>query len=218
MPTTSASMKSRPLMGRCSAKARMAGTTGAAGWIAVCAWVSSKSNTWELIPFNSDACRMSTRSRRPNSDAWPGPQNGSKAAIALLTVSCPEPPIAHPTQLRRVRFASCLTGPGRSSKRDAIMNRASFRVASLEASGAEFTIAPLREAGKETIVLQLAALGVTIFHMSAIDVGSHLLGYLEVDEDNVKFPRRQILHLLTGAIALPAAPRFAMAQAYPNRP
>jgi tripartite-type tricarboxylate transporter receptor subunit TctC len=54
--------------------------------------------------------------------------------------------------------------------------------------------------------------------MSAIDVGSHLLGYLEIDEDNVKFPRRQILHLLTGAIALPAAPRFAMAQAYPNRP
>jgi len=34
----------------------------------------------------------------------------------------------------------------------------------------------------------------------------------------VKFPRRQILHLLTGAIAVSAAPRFAAAQAYPTRP
>jgi tripartite-type tricarboxylate transporter receptor subunit TctC len=119
--------------------------------------------------------------------------------MALLTVSCPEPPIAHPTQLRRVRFASCLTDPGRSSKRDAMMNRASFRVASLEASGAEVT-------------------SVTIFHISAIGVGSGLLDHLEVGEGNVKFCRRQILHLLTGAIALPAAPRFARAQAYPTRP
>src|SRR5215510_1224700 len=110
------------------------------------------------MPFNNDACRISTLSPRPNNDARPGPQNGSKAATALLTVSCPEPPMAHPTQLRRVRFASCLTDPGRSSKRDAMMNRASFRVASLEASGAEFTIfAPLREVGRETIILQLAA-------------------------------------------------------------
>jgi tripartite-type tricarboxylate transporter receptor subunit TctC len=34
----------------------------------------------------------------------------------------------------------------------------------------------------------------------------------------VKFPRRQVLHLLTGAVALPVAPRFAAAQAYPTRP
>jgi tripartite-type tricarboxylate transporter receptor subunit TctC len=44
------------------------------------------------------------------------------------------------------------------------------------------------------------------------------LDILEVDEGNVKFPRRQILHLLTGAAALSAAPRLAMAQAYPIRP
>jgi tripartite-type tricarboxylate transporter receptor subunit TctC len=43
------------------------------------------------------------------------------------------------------------------------------------------------------------------------------LDYPEI-EGNVKFLRRQILHLLTGAIALPAAPRFAMAQTYPTRP
>src|SRR5207245_786310 len=151
------------------------------------------------IPFNNDACRISTRSRRPNSAAWPWPQNGTKAAIALLTVSCPEPPIAHPTQLRRVRFASCLTGPGRSPKRDPMMNRASFLVASLEASGTELT-------------------SVTIFNISTIDVGCRSLDHLEVDEGNVKFRRRQILHLLTGAVALPAAPRVAVAQAYPTRP
>jgi tripartite-type tricarboxylate transporter receptor subunit TctC len=44
------------------------------------------------------------------------------------------------------------------------------------------------------------------------------LNNLETDEGNVKFPRRQILHLLTGAIAVSAAPRFATAQAYPTRP
>jgi len=41
---------------------------------------------------------------------------------------------------------------------------------------------------------------------------------LEIDEGNVKIPRRQILHLLTGAVALPVAPRLTMAQAYPTRP
>jgi tripartite-type tricarboxylate transporter receptor subunit TctC len=44
------------------------------------------------------------------------------------------------------------------------------------------------------------------------------LNNLETGEGNVKFPRRQILHLLTGAIAVSAAPRFAAAQAYPTRP
>jgi len=34
----------------------------------------------------------------------------------------------------------------------------------------------------------------------------------------MKFPRRQILPLLAGAIALPASPRIAVAQAYPTRP
>jgi tripartite-type tricarboxylate transporter receptor subunit TctC len=34
----------------------------------------------------------------------------------------------------------------------------------------------------------------------------------------MKLPRRQFLHLLAGAAALPAVPRFACAQAYPTRP
>jgi tripartite-type tricarboxylate transporter receptor subunit TctC len=34
----------------------------------------------------------------------------------------------------------------------------------------------------------------------------------------LKIPRRQFLHLATGAAALPTVPRFAMAQAYPTRP
>jgi tripartite-type tricarboxylate transporter receptor subunit TctC len=44
------------------------------------------------------------------------------------------------------------------------------------------------------------------------------LDKLEIDEGKVKFSRRQIPHLLTGAIAASAAPRFAAAQAYPTRP
>src|SRR5213082_3234351 len=34
----------------------------------------------------------------------------------------------------------------------------------------------------------------------------------------LKFPRRRFLHLAAGAAALPAASRFAWAQAYPTRP
>src|SRR6266436_5997111 len=35
---------------------------------------------------------------------------------------------------------------------------------------------------------------------------------------NVKFPRRQFLHLAAGAAALPALSQMAWAQAYPTRP
>ena len=34
----------------------------------------------------------------------------------------------------------------------------------------------------------------------------------------MKLPRRRFLHLVAGAAALPAAARFAWAQAYPTRP
>src|SRR6516164_8432108 len=34
----------------------------------------------------------------------------------------------------------------------------------------------------------------------------------------MKLPRRKFLHLAAGAAALPTAPRFARAQAYPSRP
>src|SRR5262245_42546049 len=35
---------------------------------------------------------------------------------------------------------------------------------------------------------------------------------------NLKFPRRQFLHLTVGAVALPTVSRIALAQAYPTRP
>src|SRR4051794_26273207 len=35
---------------------------------------------------------------------------------------------------------------------------------------------------------------------------------------NLKFPRRQFLQLVAGAVALPAVSRIARAQSYPNRP
>src|SRR6218665_965032 len=43
MPMTSASSSARPEAPRCSANARMADATGAAGWMMVFRWVSSKS-------------------------------------------------------------------------------------------------------------------------------------------------------------------------------
>src|SRR4249920_1903239 len=38
------------------------------------------------------------------------------------------------------------------------------------------------------------------------------------DEDDMKLPRRQFLHLAAGAAALPAVSRIARGQAYPTRP
>jgi hypothetical protein len=87
MPSTIAFTNSRPDTGRYSATARIDDATGPAGWMTVFRWVSSKSNTWELIPFISDAFRMSIRSRRPSTAACGGPQNGTRAAIATSRVS-----------------------------------------------------------------------------------------------------------------------------------
>src|SRR6266436_5312977 len=42
----------------------------------VCAWVSSKSSTWELVPFSSAAWSTSGRSGRPNSVALACPEKG----------------------------------------------------------------------------------------------------------------------------------------------
>src|SRR5580704_5297048 len=102
--------------------------------MAVSMCVSSKSSTWELMPFNKAACRMSVRSGRPNSVAWSGPKNGESAAMTLVTVWWRAPPMAQPTQLSSVRAPSCRTVSGRSSKRDETMNRASLRVASWDGS------------------------------------------------------------------------------------
>src|SRR5258708_5384030 len=104
--------------------------------MAVSIWVSSKSSTWELMPLSKAACNTSTRSGRPHSVACGGPKNGASAAMALATVSWRAPPIAQPTQLSSVRAPSCLTAAGRSSKRDATMNRASLWVRSWEATAA----------------------------------------------------------------------------------
>jgi hypothetical protein len=40
----------------------------------------------------------------------------------------------------------------------------------------------------------------------------------EATRDAMKLPRRNFLHLLAGAAALPTVSRFAWAQAYPSRP
>lgn len=48
---------------------------------------------------------------------------------------------------------------------------------------------------------------------ACVDIGGTLK-----DEDDMKLPRRQFLHLAAGAAALPAVSRIARAQAYPTRP
>src|SRR5882757_476196 len=70
---------------------------------------------WELMPLRSAAWRRSGRSLRPRSEAWAGPKNGVRAAVALVTASVREPPSVQPTQFRRVLVASLRTGLGRSA-------------------------------------------------------------------------------------------------------
>jgi hypothetical protein len=46
----------------------------------------------------------------------------------------------------------------------------------------------------------------------------HIQGGSHHQGTAMRFPRRQFLHLAAGAASLPAASRFARAQAYPTRP
>ena len=49
-------------------------------------WVSSKSEMWLDTPLMKAAFMMSTRSRRPNSEACAGPEKGASAVTAISTV------------------------------------------------------------------------------------------------------------------------------------
>src|SRR6218665_1151761 len=79
MPMTSASSSARPEAPRCSANAKMADATGAAGWMMVFRWVSSKSKVCDVMPLSSAALAMSSRSERP-STAGCGARSGGYGA------------------------------------------------------------------------------------------------------------------------------------------
>jgi hypothetical protein len=53
--------------------------------------------------------------------AWGGPENEASAAMAMSSVSWREPPIAQPSQLQKVRTASCRTAAGGSLGRATTM-------------------------------------------------------------------------------------------------
>ena len=65
MPSTKASINSRPEAPVNSASGSRADATGPAGWMMVLRWVSSKSKVCEVMPLMRAALAMSTRSRRP---------------------------------------------------------------------------------------------------------------------------------------------------------
>jgi hypothetical protein len=109
MPSTSASITSRPLEPVTSASASSAEATGPAGWMIVFRCVSSKSNVCDVMPFTSAALAMSTLSARPSTVDW---AEGCSIRIAPRVASadsCLAAPTAQPTQLRKVRWASCST-------------------------------------------------------------------------------------------------------------
>ncbi len=64
------------------------------------------------MPLTSAAFIASRRSWRPNRLACAGPENGARAATAIVGASWREPPTALPTQLSSVRVASLRTGAG----------------------------------------------------------------------------------------------------------
>ena len=69
-------------------------------------WVSSKSNTWELIPLASAACITSRRSLRPRTVACAGPENGREGGKSPLHgfVMRSADRAGHPIEQRARRF------------------------------------------------------------------------------------------------------------------
>jgi hypothetical protein len=128
MPSTSASINSRPLAPRCSASASAAEATGPAGWMMVFRWVSSKSKVCELMPLSSAAPAMSTRSSRPSTVACGAGSSMRMPASAACTASCRAAPTAQPTQFRNVRCASCSTAALQPADGWLATKRASKRV------------------------------------------------------------------------------------------
>ncbi len=78
-------------------------------------WVSSKSKMWLDTPLRKAAFMMSNRSVRPNRLACGGPEKGCSAETAMSRVSWCEPPMATPTQFRKLRTPSRRTFSGRPS-------------------------------------------------------------------------------------------------------
>ena len=109
MPSTSASITSRPPAPRRSASASTAEATGPAGWMIVFRWVSSKSKVCEVMPLTSAALAMSTCSARPSTLACGAGSSIRTAASAASAASCRAAPMAQPSQLKKVRCASCST-------------------------------------------------------------------------------------------------------------
>ena len=87
MPSTSASIKARPLAPVTSASASSAEATGPAGWMMVLRCVSSKSKVCEEMPLTSAALAMSTRSARPSTVACGAGCSICTAASAAATDS-----------------------------------------------------------------------------------------------------------------------------------
>src|SRR6218665_4065367 len=106
MPMTSASSSARPEAPRCSANARMADATGAAGWMMVFRWVSSKSKVCDVMPLSSAALAMSSRSERPSTAACGAGSSICRAASAASAAGGRAAPMAQPSQLYKVRTAS----------------------------------------------------------------------------------------------------------------
>jgi hypothetical protein len=99
MPSTSASMTSRPPAPRNSASASTAEATGPAGWMMVLRWVSSKSKVCEVMPFTRAALAMSTFSCRPSTVACGAGWSTCTAASAASAASWCAAPMAQPSQL-----------------------------------------------------------------------------------------------------------------------
>ena len=87
MPSTTASMTSRPVEPSFSASANTAEHTGPAGWMMVFRCVSSKSKACELTPLMRAALPMSTRAFVPSTRACSAGSNISAARSAACSIA-----------------------------------------------------------------------------------------------------------------------------------
>ena len=96
----------RPENPRACANASTGAATGAAGWMMVSRWVSSKSSRLADIALRNDAPIASSRSGRPITDDVAAPLNGNNVRNAAVTAGSFADPSAVAKKFRIERFAS----------------------------------------------------------------------------------------------------------------
>ena len=124
-PAKNASKVSCPLQSTDSAAAKTAGHTTALACTMPSYDTSSKSSTWDAVPFTNAAASAEPRLDVPSTVQFPDPYSASERQRTWLHTSWPAPAIDTPTTSNRLRYASCRALAGAWSPVNPITQRAS---------------------------------------------------------------------------------------------